>query len=41
MQLFVVRHGIAEDAELGQPDAERELTKQGRALCRRRSYSGR
>jgi phosphohistidine phosphatase len=31
MQLFVVRHGIAEDAELGQPDDERALTKEGRA----------
>ena len=30
MQLFVVRHAIAEEAEPGQADADRELTKEGR-----------
>ncbi len=30
MHLFVIRHGIAEDAELGQDDADRELTSDGR-----------
>jgi phosphohistidine phosphatase len=29
MRLFVVRHAIAEDAEEGQPDADRELTSEG------------
>jgi phosphohistidine phosphatase len=29
MHLFVVRHAIAEDAEQGQDDAERELTNDG------------
>src|SRR6476469_312933 len=29
MHLFVVRHGIAEDAEQGQEDASRELTSDG------------
>jgi phosphohistidine phosphatase len=30
MQLFVIRHGIAEDAEPGQDDADRALTKDGK-----------
>jgi phosphohistidine phosphatase len=30
MQLFVIRHGIAEDAEPGQDDAQRALTKDGK-----------
>ncbi len=30
MHVFVIRHGIAEDAELGQDDGERELTSDGR-----------
>jgi phosphohistidine phosphatase len=30
MQLFVVRHAIAEDPRTGQDDASRELTKEGR-----------
>ena len=30
MQLFVIRHGIAEEAEPGEPDAERALTKDGK-----------
>ena len=29
MQLFVIRHGIAEDAVPGQDDASRELTEDG------------
>lgn len=35
MQLFVIRHAIAEDAELGQDDATRELTDDGRAKMKR------
>lgn len=34
MQLFVVRHAIAEEAEPGQADADRELTKEGRKKMR-------
>ena len=30
MQLFVVRHAIAEEGEPGQADADRELTREGR-----------
>lgn len=30
MNLIFVRHGIAEDKDLGKPDEERELTEQGR-----------
>ena len=29
MDLFVIRHAIAADAEPGQPDADRELTPEG------------
>ena len=30
MQIFLLRHGIAEDAKPGRPDAERALTSEGR-----------
>jgi phosphohistidine phosphatase len=30
MQLFIVRHAIAEEAEPGQADTDRELTKEGK-----------
>ena len=29
MQIYVFRHGIAEDAEIGQSDSERRLTPKG------------
>ncbi len=35
MQLFVLRHAIAEDAAPGQPDSERRLTDPGRAKLRK------
>lgn len=35
MQLYILRHGIAEDAALGQSDASRELTGEGRRKTRR------
>jgi len=35
MQLFVIRHAVAEDAEPGQADAARELTRAGEARLRR------
>jgi phosphohistidine phosphatase len=35
MQLFVIRHGIAEDAGVGQADADRELTGAGARKVRR------
>ncbi|HEU0034034.1 MAG TPA: phosphohistidine phosphatase SixA [Kofleriaceae bacterium] len=35
MQLFVIRHGIAEDAEPGQDDASRQLTTQGEKRVKR------
>jgi phosphohistidine phosphatase len=35
MQLFVIRHAIAEDAEPGRDDAARELTGAGKAKLRR------
>ncbi len=35
MQLFVLRHAIAEDAAPGQPDSERKLTDLGREKLRR------
>ncbi len=35
MQLYVVRHGIAEDATPDRPDAERALTDQGRRRVRK------
>jgi phosphohistidine phosphatase len=35
MQIYILRHGIAEDAGPGQPDAERALTAEGREKLRR------
>jgi phosphohistidine phosphatase len=35
MEIYVLRHGIAEDARPGQPDAERPLTEEGRDRLRR------
>jgi phosphohistidine phosphatase len=35
MEIYLLRHGIAEDARAGQPDAERELTDEGREKLRR------
>ena len=35
MQIYLLRHGIAEDAKPGQPDAERPLTAEGRDKLRR------
>jgi phosphohistidine phosphatase len=35
MQIYLLRHGIAEDAKPGQPDSERALTGDGRDKLRR------
>jgi len=35
MQIYLLRHGIAEDARPGQPDSERALTAEGREKLRR------
>jgi phosphohistidine phosphatase len=35
MQIYLLRHGIAEDARAGQPDSERALTGDGREKLRR------
>lgn len=35
MEIYLLRHGIAEDARPGQPDSERELTAEGREKLRR------
>jgi phosphohistidine phosphatase len=35
MQIYLLRHGIAEDAKPGRPDAERPLTAEGRDKLRR------
>jgi phosphohistidine phosphatase len=35
MQIYLLRHGIAEDAQPGGPDAERPLTGEGRDKLRR------
>ncbi len=35
MQIYLLRHGIAEDARAGQPDSERALTNDGRDKLRR------
>src|ERR1035437_1052652 len=35
MQIYLLRHGIAEDAKPGHPDAERPLTAEGREKLRR------
>jgi len=34
MELYLLRHGIAEDAPAGQPDAERALTSEGKKKLR-------
>jgi phosphohistidine phosphatase len=34
MNIYILRHGAAEDRETGTPDAERRLTKQGRRELR-------
>jgi phosphohistidine phosphatase len=35
MQIYLLRHGIAEDGRPGRPDAERALTEEGRVRLRR------
>ena len=35
MEIYLLRHGIAEDGHAGQPDAERKLTDEGRDKLRR------
>lgn len=35
MQIYLLRHGIAEDAKPGRPDSERPLTEEGRDRLRR------
>jgi len=35
MQIYLLRHGIAEDAPPGRPDSERPLTSEGREKLRR------
>src|SRR4029077_5530486 len=35
MQIYLLRHGIADDARAGQPDSERALTGDGRDKLRR------
>jgi phosphohistidine phosphatase len=35
MQLYLLRHGIADDPKPGRPDSERALTDEGRAKLRR------
>ena len=35
MQIYLLRHGIAENASPGQPDSERALTAEGREKLRR------
>src|SRR5271168_401188 len=34
MQLYILRHGIAEDGAAGQPDSERALTAEGKKRLR-------
>src|SRR5215469_15861684 len=34
MNIYILRHGVAENRELGMPDAERHLTKQGKRELR-------
>jgi len=41
MEIYLLRHGIAEDASAGQPDADRELTDEGREKLRRVLKRGR
>jgi phosphohistidine phosphatase len=35
MQIYLLRHGVAEDAKPGRPDSERPLTEEGREKLRR------
>ncbi len=35
MQIYLLRHGVAEDARAGQPDSERPLTAEGHEKLRR------
>jgi phosphohistidine phosphatase len=35
MQIYILRHGIAEDAAPGKPDSERALTEEGREKLRK------
>jgi phosphohistidine phosphatase len=35
MQIYLLRHGLADDAKSGQPDSERPLTGEGREKLRR------
>jgi phosphohistidine phosphatase len=35
MQIYLLRHGIADDGKPGRPDSERALTEEGRARLRR------
>jgi phosphohistidine phosphatase len=35
VEIYLLRHGIAEDAHSGQPDAQRELTAEGKEKLRR------
>ena len=35
MEIYLLRHGIAEDADPGSPDSERALTREGREKLRR------
>src|SRR6266496_3811517 len=35
MQIYLLRHGIAEDGKPGRPDAERALTSEGKEKLRR------
>jgi len=41
MQIYLLRHGIAEDGGPGKPDAERALTAEGREKLRRVLHRGR
>lgn len=34
MEIYILRHGIAEDPQAGQPDSERSLTSEGRKKLR-------
>ena len=34
MEIYILRHGIAEDGQAGQPDAERSLTAEGKKKLR-------
>ncbi len=34
MQIYILRHGIAEDAAAGQSDSERALTSEGKKKLR-------